>query len=128
MKYITYKETTMTEEQRKQNNETYIKNTMEKEKEYFENMFKNIDKNIKLDEEQIRIILTDENYQMVIAGAGAGKTTTITAKVNYLIEKQNINPEEILIISFTNKAVNELKERINKEFKHNVKIQTFHKP
>ena len=90
-------------------------------------MFKKIDENIKLDEEQIKIILTDEDNQMVIAGAGSGKTTTITAKVNYLIEKKNIKDEEILIISFTNKAVNELRERINKDFKHNVKIQTFHK-
>lgn len=127
MKYISYKESKIEEQKRKQNNERYIKQKIETEKQYFQNMFKTIDKNIKLDEEQIKIILTDEDYQMVIAGAGAGKTTTITAKVNYLIEKQNIKDEEILIISFTNKAVNELKERINKDFKHNVKIQTFHK-
>lgn len=95
--------------------------------EYFKNMFINIDPNIKLDEDQIKIITTNEKYQMVIAGAGAGKTTTICAKVNYLIEKLNIKDEEILIISFTNKAIEELKERINNDFKHNVDIMTFHK-
>lgn len=125
--YISYKEKNITEEQRKKQNEKYIKQKLLEEKKYFDNMFKEIDQNIKLDENQRRIILTDEKYTMVIAGAGAGKTTTITAKVNYLIEKQKIKDEEIIIISFTNKAVDELKNRINKDFKHNVNITTFHK-
>ena len=127
MEYISYKNSKINEKLRKENNEQYIKTKQEEEKEYFKTMFKNIDKNIKLDEEQIRIILIDEDYHMVIAGAGSGKTTTITAKVNYLIQKKKIKDNEILIISFTNKAVKELDERINKEFKHNIKIQTFHK-
>ena len=95
--------------------------------QYFENMFKNIDENIKLDEDQIKIITEEEKNLMVIAGAGAGKTTTICAKVNYLIDIKKIKDEEILIISFTNKAIEELKQRINKEFKHNIDIMTFHK-
>ena len=65
---------------------------------YFENMFKNIDSNIKLDEDQIKIITNNEQNTMVIAGAGSGKTTTICAKVNYLIEKKHIKDNEILII------------------------------
>ena len=104
-----------------------INEKLKHEKEYFDNMFKKTDPNILLDDEQRKIILTDENYLMVIAGAGAGKTTTITAKVNYLIEKQNIKANEIVIITFTNKAVKELQERINKQFGHKVKITTFHK-
>lgn len=125
--YISYKEKNITEEQRKIHNKKYIKTELIKEKEYFDNMFKEVDNNIILDENQRKIILTDERYTMVIAGAGAGKTTTISAKVNYLIEKQNIKDNEILIISFTNKAVEELKNRINNDFKHNVKVTTFHK-
>lgn len=125
--YISYKEKNITEEQRKKHNEKYIQKKLIEEKKYFDNMFKQVDKNIMLDENQRRIILTDEKYTMVIAGAGSGKTTTISAKVNYLIEKQKIKDEEILIISFTNKAIEELNTRINKEFKHNVKVTTFHK-
>ena len=125
--YISYKEKNIKEAQRKIHNEKYIKTKLIEEKEYFDNMFKKIDENIKLDENQRKIILTDEKYTMVIAGAGSGKTTTITAKVNYLIEKQQIKDEEIIIISFTNKAVEELKNRINNDFKHNVNVTTFHK-
>lgn len=127
MNYISYKETTMNETERKKYNEKYIKEKMIEYREYFNNMFKNIDSNIKLDEEQRKIILTDEKYLMIIAGAGAGKTTTIAAKVNYLIEKQKIKDNEIIIISFTNKAIKELDEIINQKFKHEVKILTFHK-
>lgn len=127
MKYITYKNKTLEESERKQHNKKYIEQQLIENKTYFDDMFKDIDNNIKLDDDQRKIILTDEDYTLVIAGAGSGKTTTITAKVNYLIEKQNIKDEEILVISFTNKAVQELTTRINKDFKHNITIQTFHK-
>lgn len=79
-----------------------------------------------LDDEQREVVLSNEDYTLVIAGAGAGKTTTVAAKVRYLVEKQGVNPEQILVISFTNKAVNELKERINHNLKINCPISTFH--
>lgn len=82
--------------------------------------------NIILDEEQRRVILSDEDYSLVIAGAGAGKTTTVAAKVRYLVEKRGIDPKQILVISFTNKAVGELKERINDGLLIPCPITTFH--
>ena len=108
MKYISYKESKIAEKERNENNKKYIELKIKKEKEYFKNMFKDIDENIKLDEEQQKIILTDDDYVLVIAGAGSGKTTTITAKTKYLIEKQNITPEEIVIISFTNTLIGKM--------------------
>ena len=107
-------------------NEKYIEEKLEEEKEYLDNILHDCDSKIMLDEEQRRVVLTDEDYDIVIAGAGSGKTTTIAAKVKYLVEKQNIAPEDILIISFTNKAVNELKDRINKQLGINCPIATFH--
>lgn len=79
-----------------------------------------------MDEDQRRVILTDEDYCLVIAGAGAGKTTTVAAKVKFLVDKKNIKPSQILVVSFTNKAVNELKEKINKELEIDCPIATFH--
>lgn len=94
--------------------------------DYYEEMFKNVDKNIKLDEEQIKAI-EEEGNEIILAGAGSGKTTTLTAKIKYLVEKNNINPNQILMLSFTNEATAELIKRINIDFKIPVKILTFHK-
>ena len=107
-------------------NEQYIKKALINEREYFDGILKKVDKNILLDEDQRRVILTDEDYCLVIAGAGAGKTTTVAAKVKYLVDKKSIKPSQILVVSFTNKAVNELKEKINKELEIDCPIATFH--
>lgn len=108
-------------------NKQYIDFHLKKDKEYFDNMFKDVDDQIVLDEEQRRAILIDEDYSLVVAGAGAGKTTTMAAKVKYLIEKRNVKPSSIILLSFTNKAVEELSSLINDKFKLNVDILTFHK-
>lgn len=108
-------------------NDKFINNKLVEYKNYFDNLFKGIDDNVKLDDEQRRAILIDEDYTMIIAGAGSGKTTTMSAKVKYLVEKMNVDPHDILLISFTNQAVGELKERINKQFKIDCHICTFHK-
>lgn len=82
--------------------------------------------NILLDDDQRRVVLTDEDYTLVVAGAGAGKTTTVAAKVKYLVDKQCVYPKRILVISFTNKAVNELKQRIIGDLHIECPIATFH--
>lgn len=107
-------------------NDAYVNAKLIKEKDYLDNMLKDIDPAISLDEDQRKVVLSDEDYSLVVAGAGAGKTTTVAAKVKYLVERQEINPEQILIISFTNKAVNELREKINKELNIPCPIATFH--
>ena len=107
-------------------NDEYIKNQMVSEKEYLDNILKDVDPAIMLDEDQRKVILTDEDYSLVIAGAGAGKTTTVAAKVKYLVEKKGIEPRDILVISFTNKAVGELREKINKDLHIDCPIATFH--
>ena len=107
-------------------NEKFISNKLEIEKEYLDNILKDVDPNIRLDDDQRRVVLTDEDYSLVIAGAGAGKTTTVAAKVKYLVERQGIDPSQILVVSFTNKAVNELKEHIQGELGIQCPIATFH--
>ena len=107
-------------------NEQYIYMKMDTEKGYLDTILRDCDPNILLDEDQRRVVLTDEDYCLVVAGAGAGKTTTVAAKVKYLVEKQHIDPKEILVISFTNKAVNELKQRIIGDLHIECPIATFH--
>lgn len=108
-------------------NQKFIKAHLIKNKEYFDNMFKKIDSNICLDQEQRRAILIDEDYSLIVAGAGSGKTTTMAAKVKYLIEKKNVNPRDIILLSFTNKATEELNHLLNEQFSLNVEVLTFHK-
>ncbi len=107
-------------------NDSYINRTMKEEKKYLDNILRDVDPQIKLDEDQRRVILTDEDYCLVIAGAGAGKTTTVAAKVKYLVEKKGVQPSQILVVSFTNKAVQELRDKLNGDLKINCPISTFH--
>ena len=110
-----------------QHNQTYLKNHLASEKDYLDTVLSKVDPAIYLDEEQRKVVLTDEDYMLVVAGAGAGKTTTIAAKVKYLVEHKNVAPDQILVISYTNKAVGELRDKINKALKINCPVTTFHK-
>lgn len=107
-------------------NNAYVDRILQRDKEYFDNILKQIDPKIQLDEEQRRAVITDDDYCLLVAGAGAGKTTTMAAKVKYLVDKKRIDPSEIIVISYTNKAIGELKERINKGLGIPAKICTFH--
>lgn len=107
-------------------NEAFIQGKLITEKLYLDGILKDVDPAIILDDDQRRVILTDEERCLVIAGAGAGKTTTVAAKVKYLVEKQSIDPKQILVVSFTNKAVQELKDKINRDLNINCPIATFH--
>ena len=110
----------------KAHNNKYISRHLVSEKDYLDKILIECDPTISLDDEQREVVLSDEDHTLVIAGAGAGKTTTIAAKVRYLVEKQKISPQKILIISFTNKAVGELRERINDNLHIDCPITTFH--
>lgn len=107
-------------------NSKYIDRVVEQNKVYFDDILKDLDSNIKLDEEQRRAVVTDDDYCLLVAGAGAGKTTTMAAKVKYLVDKKHVAPEDIIVISYTNKAIEELRERINKGLRIPAKICTFH--
>ena len=110
-----------------QHNHAYLQRHLVTEKHYLDTVLSKVDPAISLDEEQRKVVLTDEDYMLVVAGAGAGKTTTVAAKVKYLVECKHVAPEQILVISFTNKAVGELRDKINKALKINCPVTTFHK-
>ena len=67
-----------------------------------------------LNEEQKEAVVTTEGYIRVIAGAGTGKTKTLTTRYVHLVENLNVSPKNILCVTFTNKAANEMRKRIRK--------------
>ena len=83
-----------------------------------------------LNEKQIEAVIHKDGPLLVIAGPGTGKTKVITHRIEHLIREHNIRPEKILAITFTNKAAEEMQERINTEIGEphgsSVKACTFH--
>jgi DNA helicase IV len=81
----------------------------------------------KLDSQQRIAVVTDEDSNLIIAGAGSGKTTTIAGKVAYLIHRYQLKSEDILLISFTRKAAQEMQKRIAQKMGIKINVFTFHK-
>ncbi|MBQ6323534.1 MAG: UvrD-helicase domain-containing protein [Bacilli bacterium] len=82
-----------------------------------------------LNDMQKEAVLYNDGPLLIIAGAGAGKTKTLTAKVAFLIEEKGISPYSILAITFTNKAAKEMKDRIFLQIGSEAKkltVSTFH--
>ena len=82
----------------------------------------------KLNNSQLKALKQINGPVMVLAGAGSGKTRLITYRIAYLISKLNVKPENILAITFTNKAANEMKERLAKMNcnVNDIWVSTFH--
>ena len=83
-----------------------------------------------LNEKQVEAVIHNNGPVLVIAGPGTGKTKVITHRIAYLIRQHGIKPESILAITFTNKAAQEMRERVNNEIGEphgsNIKVNTFH--
>lgn len=80
-----------------------------------------------LDKQQMASIVKDFHNQLVIAGAGTGKTTTVIGKIKYLLATGKYKPEEFLVLSFTNASASEMSARIEKETNCKIEASTFHK-
>jgi len=107
-------------------NNDFIDRKVSDNEVYFDSILSEVDKRIMLDVEQRRAVVTEDDHVLLVAGAGTGKTTTMAAKVKYLIDKCGTKPEDIIAISYTNKAIDELRYRINKKLGIPTRINTFH--
>ena len=83
-----------------------------------------------LNEKQLEAVVKTEGPVMAIAGAGSGKTSVLTSRITYLIMELGVDPDRILALTFTNKAANEMKERIKNHPAYHVQtptwVSTFH--
>jgi DNA helicase-4 len=104
-----------------QHNAAYAQHQLQSYAEFFNSVESN-----PLTEQQREAIVHDEDNTLVIAGAGTGKTSTIVGKVGYILKKGLAEPDEILLLAFTSKAAEEMRERLEKKLGIGVKVRTFH--
>lgn len=82
-----------------------------------------------LNESQREAVLQTDGPVMILAGAGSGKTRTLVARIQYLLEEKRISPFSILAVTFSNKAAREMRERLAANMQMNVgalNVTTFH--
>ena len=91
----------------KKHNEKYIENLLKRYSEFFDCCLA-----YPLDAQQRRSIVSEEDNCLVVSSAGSGKTSSIVGKVKYLTDIKKVNPDRILLISYTNKAAAELTDRM----------------
>ena len=106
--------------------ETRNRSYKERELKLCDALLSDIDGGKSLDPQQRDAIVTDEYSNLVIAGAGSGKTSVVVGKVKYLVERWHVDPSEILVTSFTRASVDDLKARIEASGVSGVAARTFH--
>ena len=114
-----YKAMSDTAAHKQANNQHFVENQLSGCSHYFDTVLA-----YPLDQQQREAVVSLEDNVLVISSAGSGKTMTTVGKVRYLIDIQKVDPEKILLITFTRKAAESLSERLGEK---KLKCRTFHK-
>jgi DNA helicase-4 len=103
-------------------NIAYIAQELERQKEFFDDVKPN-----PLDSDQRKAVICDEDHTLILAGAGSGKTAVIATKAAYLVQRQKVDQEKILLMTFSNAGVEAVENRVAQMIgKHNIDIKTIH--
>jgi len=104
----------------------YNENFIGRRKTQYAYLFKK--DNVTLDNDQQTAIVTDDKHNLIVAGAGSGKTEVLITRIAYLVKRKpdTIQQDRILALAFQNKAANEIKERLQKRYEIDAEIRTFH--
>jgi len=102
-------------------NGDFIQKELERYSDFFDTIVSN-----PLTNKQRTAIITDEMRNLVVAGAGTGKTSTIVGKAGYLIKSGLAQPEKLLLISFARSAKDEMSERVQSRLGFPLRVETFH--
>ena len=110
----------------KQNILDYNENFVKKRMKEYESLFQKSP--FPLDNDQRRAVIVDDKHNLVIAGAGSGKTETLITRIAYLVLRKpdTILPGRILALAYQNKAAQEIRNRLKERFGVDVKVKTFH--
>ena len=109
------------EEILKSRNQNYIERELDIYKEFFDTIGPDC-----LTFEQRRTIVTDEAFNLVVAGAGTGKTSTLIGKTGYLIKKGLVDPDSLLLLSFARAPRKKLQDETKNRLRVNLEVRTFH--
>jgi DNA helicase-4 len=104
-----------------QRNAAYAARQLREHKDFFDTV-----ESQPLTEQQREAVVHDEDNALVIAGAGTGKTSTIVAKVGFLLRKSWAGPEEVLLLAFTRDAAEEMRHRLKARLGVDLSVRTFH--
>lgn len=102
-------------------NGDFIQKELERYSDFFDTIVSN-----PLTNKQRTAIITDEMRNLVVAGAGTGKTSTIVGKAGYLIKSGLAQPEELLLISYARGVKDEMSERVQSRLGFPLRVETFH--
>ena len=109
------------EQRTKIRNQEYVEQELAEYNDYFNTL-----ETYPLTPKQREAIIIDEHRNLVLAGAGTGKTSTLIGKTGYLLRKDSVKPRELLLLSFGRDPKQEMAERIDKRFGLNLDVNTFH--
>ncbi|GHA60692.1 DNA helicase IV [Photobacterium aphoticum] len=102
-------------------NEKWLQNEAEKWASWFDKC-----ESSPLNPSQREAVLINQDHNLVLAGAGTGKTSVLVARAGYLLASQQALPEQMLMLAFGKKAAQEMSERLATKVNSNIKVATFH--